>query len=288
MAKVLIAGCGDVGTALGERLVAAGHTVWGLRRRVESLPAGILPIQADLELPRALAALPKGLEIVFYAAAGSAFSEEGYRKTYVEGLRNLLEALKAGTQPVSRLIFVSSTGVYGHRQGEWVDERSPTQPEHFSGQVMLEAERVALEGPYPAIAVRFGGIYGPGRNRLVETVRRGDPCVDAPPTYTNRIHRDDCAAVLHHLVALERPESLYLGVDSHPAPQCEVMDWLASRLGVPPPLRVSAAPGDSPQRGSKRCRNDRLLASGYRFLYPSYREGYAAVLRQGTTGKYAS
>ena len=89
-------------------------------------------------------------------------------------------------------------------------------------------------------------------------------------------------------MVLDRPESLYLGVDSHPAPQCEVMDWLARRLGVPSPPRASVAPGGSPQRGSKRCRNDRLLASGYGFLYPSFREGYTAVLRAGATGKYAS
>ena len=188
--------------------------------------------------------MPDGLEVVVYTAAASAFTEEGYRKTYVEGLRNLLEALQAGAHPVSRLIFVSSTGVYGQTQGQWVDERSPTQPGHFSGRIMLEAERIAVAEAYPAIVVRFGGIYGPGRNRLVETVRRGVACVESPPTYTNRIHRDDCAAVLQHLMVLERPESLYLGVDSHPAPQCEVMDWLAGRLGVPvPPPGVGGSGG---------------------------------------------
>jgi len=279
MTKVLIAGCGDVGSALGIRLVGAGDVVWGLRRRVQSLPSPIRPVGADLQRPEDLSELPQGLEVVVYAAAASAFSEEGYRGAYVQGLRNLLAALQAGDQPVARLVLVSSTAVYGQKDGEWVDEDSPTRPDHFSGRVMLEAEQVALQGPYPATVLRFGGIYGPGRTRLIEGVRRGDPCNDDPPAFTNRIHRDDCAGVLQHVIALERPARVYLGVDSRPAPQCEVRDWLAARLGVPSPRRISAAPGAAPQRGNKRCRNERLLASGYRFLYPSYREGYAAVLR---------
>lgn len=279
MTKVLIAGCGDVGSALGIRLVGAGDVVWGLRRRVQSLPSPIRPVGADLQRPEDLSELPQGLEVVVYAAAASAFSEEGYRRAYVQGLRNLLAALQAGDQPVARLVLVSSTAVYGQKDGEWVDEDSPTRPDHFSGRVMLEAEQVALQGPYPATVLRFGGIYGPGRTRLIEGVRRGDPCNDDPPAFTNRIHRDDCAGVLQHVIALERPARVYLGVDSRPAPQCEVRDWLAARLGVPSPRRISAAPGAAPQRGNKRCRNERLLASGYRFLYPSYREGYAAVLR---------
>ena len=69
-------------------------------------------------------------------------------------------------------------------------------------------------------------------------------------------------------------------MDGAPAPDCEVRDWLAHLLGVPPPARASDAAG-SPQRGNKRCRNERLIASGYRFRYPTYREGYAALLAAG-------
>lgn len=283
MSRVLIAGCGDVGSALGTRLVQAGHEVWGLRRHPRSLPSALLSVAADLTCPQELAALPEGLEIVAYTAAASEFSEAGYRAAYVDGLGNLLEALQSQGQPVTRLLFVSSTGVYGQTDGAWVDESSPTRPKHFSGRIMLEGERDALDGPYSTTVVRFGGIYGPGRHRLMDSVRRGDACTDAPPAYTNRIHRDDCAAALQHLMTLERPADLYVGVDSCPAPQCEVMEWLAQQLGVPSPPRTSADAGSSPQRGSKRCRNDRLLASGYGFIYPTYREGYAALLREGAT-----
>ncbi|MDJ0890761.1 MAG: SDR family oxidoreductase [Gammaproteobacteria bacterium] len=279
MSNILIAGCGDVGGLLGSRLVRNGHTVWGLRRQTRLLPPALQPIAADLACPSDLAALPKGLQVVVYTAAAAEFSEAGYRTAYLDGVQNLLQALQARAQPVSRFLFVSSTGVYGQTDGEWVDERSPAQPGSFSGRILLQAEQAVLASEHVGTVVRFGGIYGPGRRRLMDGVRRGDGCMDRPPVYTNRIHRDDCAAVLEHLMALAQPADVYIGVDSCPAPQCEVMDWLAAQLGVAPPPRISADPNRSPQRANKRCRNDRLVASGYAFRYPSYREGYTALLR---------
>lgn len=276
MARVLIAGCGDVGTVLGLDLAGAGHTVYGLRRSPAGLPASIAPVAADLTRPETLAGLPCGVDLVCYAAAAGGFSEAAYRATYVDGVRNLLAAL-AG-QAVRRFVFVSSTGVYGQVEGEWVDEGSPTEPGGFSGRCLLDGERLVLTGPIPGVVARLGGIYGPGRTRLLDAVRRGEPCVDSPPRYTNRIHRDDCAGALAHLLELAAPQAVYLGVDHAPAPECEVMDWLAETLGLPCPPRGDGPGGGSPQRGNKRCRNDRLVASGYRFRYPSYREGYAAVL----------
>ncbi len=273
--EVLIAGCGDVGTALGLDLAAAGYRVWGLRRDPTGLPPAIGPIAADLSRPETLATLPPGINQVVYAAAADGFSDAGYRAAYLDGVGNLLQAL-AG-RPVRRFVFVSSTAVYGQGAGEWVDEASPTEPSGFSGQRVLEGEAAARSGPFPAVVVRFGGIYGPGRTRLIESVRRGEPCVEAPPRFTNRIHRDDCAGVLRHVLELQAPDPVYLGVDGAPAADCEVRDWLADRMGVARPGRVSDAAA-SPQRGNKRCRNDRLVASGFRFRYPTYREGYAALL----------
>ena len=134
--------------------------------------------------------------------------------------------------------------------------------------------------PYPATVIRFGGIYGPGRTRLIDSLREGiATCVEQPPVYTNRIHRDDGAAALQHLMELYDPQPLYIGVDDHPAPHCEVLRWLAERLGVPGPTVVNAATApDTLLRANKRCRNARLRASGFRFRYPSYKEGYAALL----------
>ena len=93
MARVLIAGCGDVGTTLGLRLAADGHEVYGLRRRPDLLPASIHPVPADLADPATLQAIPADVEIVAYTAAADGFDDDAYRRAYVEGVRNLLHVL---------------------------------------------------------------------------------------------------------------------------------------------------------------------------------------------------
>ena len=287
MANILIAGCGDVGSATGQRLAAEGHRVWGLRRKVEELPPVIQPVAADLTHPETLQAVPAGLDCVVYAAAADGASDTAYQAAYVDGLRNLLDVLTVQRQTLGRIIFTSSTGVYAQSGGEWVDEASPTEPVSFAGQRMLEAERVLLSSAFPATIVRLGGIYGSGRTRLIRQVRQGGAvCSDGPPVYTNRIHRDDCANVVCHLLSLSQPDSLYLGVDHDPADQAEVFRWLAARLGVPL-QRVEPASYRAPhahdgraKRSNKRCRNTKLLESGYVFQYPSFREGYAAILAE--------
>lgn len=279
MYRVLIAGCGDVGACLGVRLHAQGHEVWGLRRRAAGVAAGIRPLAADLTVPRELERLPAAIDTVVYMAAADSYNDQAYEAAYVRGPENLMRALASTGQSVRRMIFVSSTGVYAQSDGQWVDEHSPTKPLRFSGKRLLEGERLVLDGSEHALVVRFGGIYGPGRGRLLQRVRDGHPCQDTPALYTNRIHRDDCAGVLHHLIDLERPERVYLGVDNEPAAQCAVMDWLATEMGVakPPRVRPADETGET-RRSNKRCRNARLLSTGFRFAYPTYRHGYRKIL----------
>jgi nucleoside-diphosphate-sugar epimerase len=281
--RCLIAGCGYVGTALGVELAAAGHEVFALRRRPQGLPAPLRPLAADLADPETLAGLPAGIEGVIYTAAAGGRSEAAYRAAYLDGLRNLIERLAAADPPPRRLLYASSTSVYGQQDGRWVDEDSATEPGDFSGRLVLAGERALAEGPIPATAVRFGGIYGPGRTRLTESVRSGSARVAAgPPRWTNRIHRDDAAGALGHLLLHPDPAPVYVAVDCEPATQRDVYDWLAKRLGTAAPLDAPLDGTASPRRASsnKRCRNARLLASGYAFRYPSFREGYAALLAE--------
>jgi nucleoside-diphosphate-sugar epimerase len=286
MAQILIAGCGYVGTALGLRLAATGHVVWGLRRSAEGLPPGIRSVEADLTAPETLQKLPPELDAVFYTAAPNGSDEAAYRAIYVDGLCYLLEALVRQGQSPQRVFFTSSTAVYAQSTGEWVDETSPTEPKHFSGRRVLEGEKLLLSGPFPATVMRFGGIYGPGRTSLIERVRQGlATCRDGPPLYTNRIHRDDCAGALHHLLSLPRPESVYIGVDHEPAEHCDVLRWLATQLGaLPPGVKASPATDTRRHRTNKRCRNAKLVASGYVFRYPTFRDGYAALLAEDDMG----
>lgn len=281
VAEILIAGCGALGTRLGVSLAADGHRVYALRRNPEALPPELQPVAADLARLDSLDALPSRLDRVFYTAAADTGDEASYRRTYVDGLRHLIEGLaRAGAAP-GRLFFTSSTAVYGQSDGSWVDEDSPTEPSGFRGRVMLEAEQIAARAGIPATVVRLGGLYGPDRTGLVDRVRAGHVAAAAnAPHYTNRIHLDDAAGALRHLMGLAEPRDLFLGVDSEPADAFEVERWLAEALaldGAPGETRAAERTGVR-RAGSKRCSNARLRASGYRFLYPSYREGYAGLL----------
>ncbi|MDX1625871.1 MAG: SDR family oxidoreductase [Wenzhouxiangellaceae bacterium] len=272
MSRLLLAGCGDLGRRLAGRL-GDGHEVHGLRRRTERLDAGIRPLRADLGDPASLEAAAGEWDAVVYTATPAERTEEAYRATYVEGLENLLRRVDAG-----RLVYVSSTAVYGQDEGQRVDEDSPTEPSAFNGRILLEGERRAIEAG--GVVVRFAGIYGPGRDYLLRKLRRGPvQCRRHPPVWTNRIHADDCAAVLEHLLGLEDPAPVWVASDGHPAPRWEVLDWLARRIGAPGPVEPDDAPGAEGQ--GKRVEAARLLATGLALQYPDYRAGYAALLHRG-------
>lgn len=266
--RVLIAGCGYVGSELARRL-AEDHDVWGLRRTAGELPAGVRPLAGDVTDPSTLE-LPDDVDALVYAVSPGRREEAAYRAAYVHGLRTVLTAL--GSRP-ARLLFVSSTAVYGQSDGSVVDEESPTDPSSFAGRVLLEAEAVAQAAG--GSVLRLAGIYGPGRTRLIDQVRAGEATYPSPDVHTNRIHRDDGAGALAHLLTLGDPAPVYLGVDDDPAPRGEVLRWLADRLDAP---RPHEAPDARTRGGDKRCSNARLRASGYDLTYPSYRDGYAAML----------
>lgn len=282
MTEILIAGAGDVGTAAGLLLAQEGHTVWGLRRRPQDLPQGLRPFAADLSDPESLRNLPN-VDVVLYTAAAGGFDEQAYQRTYVDGLRNVLAALY---RPPSLLLFTSSTAVYGQTDGGWVDEDSPTEPQRFNGTLMLDAERVALGAGVPAVALRLAGIYGPGRDRLARSVRDGRAAMPAGPSFLNLIHREDAAGAVAHLtsqsLAGKTLEPVYVGVDNDPVDRRELLTWVANELGVSPPEPSSQGPG-SRSAAHKRCRNSRLLATGYKLRYPSWREGYPGVLAAMTS-----
>ena len=110
MARVLIAGCGYVGTELGLRLAARGDEVWALRRDPSALPAVFHQVAADLTEPAELASLPPSLDHVVYTASAGEASDAAYQRAYVVGLSNLLRAVEG--RGVRRVFFTSSTAVY--------------------------------------------------------------------------------------------------------------------------------------------------------------------------------
>lgn len=271
--RVLLAGCGDLGMRVAQRLLARGDEVWALRR---SPPAdggdGLRWLRGDLTRPLTLRELPRGITRVVYAPTPGARDESAYRAIFVDGLTHLLDAL---AETPERVLFVSSSAVYGEHGDAWVDEQTPPAPPGFNGRVLLEAERWLAAQAVSSISLRLAGIYGPGRMQLLERLRAGAAKVPRdPPHWSNRIHADDAAAAIVHLLALPAPEPVYVGVDDTPLPMHVLYEHLAQLIGAPRPADGPAPPGI----GSKRLSNARLRASGFDFLWTDARKGYRALL----------
>lgn len=276
--RVLVVGPGYVGSVVTERLAADGHDVRAMRRSSAPVPGDADPIPTDVTRP--ISASPEAFDAVVYAVSPSARSTDAYQAAYVDGPQHVLDWL-GWSEDRGRFVLVSSTGVYGQSEGEWVDETTDPRPATPTGRVILEAERALLTRNDEAVVLRLGGIYGPGRTRTIERVATGE--MSCPPTgiYGNRIHRDDAAEAAIHLLTLEDPDDVYIGVDRDPAELRTTYQWLAHRLGVPGPCEGAREEADdAPERRgtNKRCDGTRLVESGYGFRYSTFREGYGSLL----------
>ena len=281
----VVLGCGYVGLELGRQLRGRGHDVVGVRRSDSGLAAvadaGLDPVRADVTDPDSLSTVPDADWLVFAASSGGRGADTA-RRVFVEGLENAVDEFSSRESPPKRLVYTSSTGVYGDHDGDWVDEDTQLEPTTEKTRVLAEAEEVALSAPIPSTVARFAGLYGPDRYRL-------DRYLEGPVTegYLNMVHRDDAAGavgfVLEHDV-----DGVLLVVDDEPVSKWEFADWLADACGVDrPPKRTKAerlAAGELSEaarrriRTSKRCSNRRLRALGYEFKYPTFREGYQAAV----------
>jgi nucleoside-diphosphate-sugar epimerase len=276
MAKILIVGCGAIGSALAEVLSKRGHQVTGLKRKPPlALREGILYVAADIGELTELAILDTDFTQVFFIVSPDGRNETSYRAVYETGLNNLLAKL-----PKAHWLMVSSTSVYGQTQGEWVNEKSVAEPENIPSRLIRQAEQRLTAFNPDNIVVRFSGIYGVGREYLLKQIRKTPEIQQAPHYFTNRIHQQDCVGVLVFLLeqhlAGRALDQYYLASDDDPAPTWEVMTWLAEQLHCSPPTAKS---GESDAIGmNKRCSNNRLKALGYNFQYPSYKDGYLELI----------
>jgi len=279
--KILFCCFGDIAQRAAAR---TQHQSFGLRRNSEAIqgrPDSIVPIAADMTDADALAAaLQQGFDVVVVTLTPGTFTEQAYRDSYLAGAHALSQALSQ-TNPIIEhkpklVIWVSSTSVYGHNSGDWVDEDTATNPQSFSGKLLLEAEQVIAALPCQHSIVRFSGIYGPGRTRMLGQVRAGKGRPAEPQQWSNRIHSDDCGGVLVHLIsrfaAGESVESLYVATDSAPVTQHDLRTWMAGEM------QVALTDEIVEQKSVRRCSNQRLLDSGYDFIYPTYKEGYLALM----------
>ncbi len=260
--RVLIAGCGKLGTLLGERLVASGATVFALRRNTAELPAAFTAVAADLSHPLP-APLPDVDELVVTLTPGFSVSADR-PDDYLVKIGNLAAALP--TRP-RRVIFVSSTRVFeGRTDGRPITEEDAPAPVTERGRLLLDGEKLATE-LLDAYIVRPAGIYGPGREMLLRTVIDGTP-VDYTRR-TNRIHQTDLARALDVMLREPEPPRLLHAVDQSPALLGDVVNYIAHRLGrQPPPRTEPGAPSGTVLDGA------RLLALLGTLEYPTFEAGY--------------
>lgn len=280
MAKILIVGCGAIGYELANTLAEAGHDVTGLKRNPPIAKQEKFKfVRADITSSADLDALDQDFEHIFFIVSADSRNENSYHDVYETGIDNLLSRLAQFGAQVP-WIFVSSTSVYGQNQGEWVDENSIAAPTKSTSLKILAAERKLVAQNPSNIVVRFSGIYGPGREYLLRMAKQAPLIQQTPRYYTNRIHQRDCVGVLAFLLekriaGVNCLEQCYVASDDDPAPLWDVMAWMAEKLNCPPPIaKITENDADM----NKRCRNDRLKALGYQFIFPDYKKGYSQLI----------
>lgn len=282
MAKIIF-GCGYLGHRIAARYRQWGETVYAVTRSAskgERLSTeGILPIVGDivsgpLEIPRETTT-------AIISIGYDRGSSQPIGEVYATSVTNILASLPP---TVRRVIYISSTGVFGRATGEWVDEETPAIPLRDGGKACLAAEDVLRTSPWASqtVILRLAGIYGPGRIPRRADLAAGRP-IDAPPDgFLNLIHVDDAASI--SLLADQPSEGgqLFLVADGSPVLRRDYYTELASLVGGPPPNFVAPADGSpAAARASsdKRVSNRKLVETlGPTLAFPSYREGLASIV----------
>ena len=280
--RILIAGCGDLGkrTAL---LLGPEHTCFGLNRRPSQLPSTIVPISADVtNLSDMNRVLEEYFDAIVVTVTPGAFCESAYKESYVAAAKTLKSAVSLASHPPKLVIWTSSTRVYGDHGGAWVDEDSCFSDQDFAGKLLFEAEIIISELSCKHVVVRFSGIYGPGRRGLLNQILSGSGRVQFPEKWTNRIHSEDCAAVFLHLIGKyfggEYLYPLYIASDSEPVTQKVFYEFFEKELDIN--FQTLQEGSAIKYKIARRCNNRRLLESGFCFKYPTFREGYRALIKE--------
>lgn len=284
MTKVLLAmGLGYSAAALSRRLLAQGWRVIGTTRSPEKAARlqaqGIEPlIWPGTPLDGALAEATHILLSIAPDAAGDPV------------IVAEADALRAARP--EWVGYLSTTGVYGDHDGGWVDETTPLTPGTARGRqrVLAEAQWQALAADHgwPLHIFRLAGIYGPGRGPFRKVKDGTAQRIVKPGQFFSRIHVEDIGQVLDASIHRPDPGAVYNVCDDDPSPPQDVLAHAAELLGLPIPPEVDIDKADMTPMArsfyaeSKRVRNDRMKRDlGIRLLYPTYRDGLAALLTEG-------
>ena len=283
----LIIGCGYLGRRVAQAWQAADRTVTGVVRTPASAEAlrgvGIEALLADLDRPP-LPPLPLAGSALFLFVPPPAEGEQDSR------VAALLRAC-VGDQRPARMVYLSTTGVYGDCAGAWVDEQRPVAPQvpralrRWDAEQRLRQWARATGGDL--VILRVAGIYGPGKLPLAR-LRRGEPMIgEAQAPYSNRIHVDDLVQVCLAAMARGRPGAVYNVSDGHPTTMTDYFNRVADLAGLPRPPLIdleqaagALSPGMlSSLRESRRLDNRRLREElGVTLRYPTLAQGLPACL----------
>jgi len=289
--RLVILGCGYVGTVVAREAQALGMRVEALTRNPDRAAAlagfGAAAVVADLATDTWHKRIEPGADFVLNCVSPGGGGVDGYRRSCVGGMRSILSWAERGA--VGTLVYTSSTSVYPQTGGMVVNETAPTEGAGDNGRILLEAEGL-LQRAGPACGrwfiLRLAGIYGPGRHHLLDQICSGAAEMAGSGRHRlNLVHRDDIVAAIW--AAFRSPATLgnriFNVTDDSAATKTEVVEWLAARVGRPAP-RFSGGPA-SARRGfgeppDRSISNARLKAElGWRPKHPSFREGYTNVLQ---------
>ncbi len=273
-------GCGKIGHLLAEKLAEKDHRVVAIKR-TESFKISILNyslIYLDISNPLEVNSLDTDFSIVVFIVSPQQRNLVHYQKVFQIGLQNLINHFSNNNNAVG-WFFISSTRVYQQANTQWVNEKSLAEPQDGIARVLRDAEKLLLNMTENRVIIRFSGIYGPNRYRLLNQISQGQKINFHPDYYTNRIHFEDCIGVLIFLIEKyclhESLDDCYLASDNVPVTMGKLVAWLAERMTIAKPEFDNQS---SASQLNKRCQNKRLVDLGYEFRYPSYQEGFIAVI----------
>lgn len=299
----LIFGCGYLGERVAKLWLDRGDQVSAVTRN-EGRPrqwaerglAGLWAIGADVTDPQSLEGLRdskgwlpgsnNGFDTVLFAVGYDRSAGPSIDEVYSQGFKNVLDRLPDGTR---RVIYISTTGVYGNADGDWVDEQTTPSPTRAGGVASLAAEAALRASRFAdrGVALRLAGIYGPGRVPMANKLATGEPIAAPSAGPLNLIHVDDAAAVVAAAAdaAGDFPPVLCVS-DGKPPLRADYYREIARLTGAPPPV-FAEPPSDSPQAAraaaSKQVRNDLMKQTlGIALRYPDYRVGLHAILGDAT------
>ena len=298
--KVLFAGCGDIGVRTIRMLSDNGlNDHWqtlAMRRKPSALPSDIEVIKGDLcDNKNFLSILDNSnVDVIVVTLTPDSMSDQGYLDSYVTGANVLKSTLKKTSYRPQLIIWISSTGVYSQSCGEWVDESSVASAKSYRGKRLLEAENLVKSISeelimdnsilMKSVIVRFSGIYGPGRGRLLNHIKEGNIAPKYPISWTNRIHVVDCAGIITHILELyvqkKHISNLYIGTDNQPVSAYEIQSWLAKHMRVKTKENNEIVKNIDNKNVNRRCSNKLIKDSGYNFIFPNFKKGYTPLLSE--------